>query len=243
VGAEATRPAFYALRSGGWRDYVTLLHLPYTTWHLSYVAIGAALSPAFDWARLWPTLVAFGLAVGIGAHALDELNGRPLRTRIPRGVLVALAAVSVVGAVAIGVVGIVTVDAWLAAFVVAGAFIVVAYNLESFRGSFHSDFWFAAAWGAFPLLTAYFATAETIGMAAIAGAAFAFATSLAQRRLSTQERDFRRRVASVSGTLERRDGTTEPLTKERLMAPAEGALQVLTAAMLAVAVALVIMRV
>jgi hypothetical protein len=243
VGAEATRPAFYALRSGGWRDYVTLLHLPYTTWHLSYVAIGAALSPAFDWARLWPTLVAFGLAVGIGAHALDELNGRPLRTRIPRGVLVALAAVSVVGAVAIGVVGIVTVDAWLAAFVVAGAFIVVAYNLESFRGSFHSDFWFAAAWGAFPLLTAYFATAETIGMAAIAGAAFAFATSLAQRRLSTQVRDFRRRVASVSGTLERRDGTTEPLTKERLMAPAEGALQVLTAAMLAVAVALVIMRV
>jgi len=243
VRAEATRPAFYALRSGGWRDYITLLHLPYTAWHLSYVAIGAALSPAFDWARLWPTLAAFGLAVGIGAHALDELYGRPLRTRIPRGVLLALALLSVTGAVAIGVVGIVTVDAWLAVFVAAGAFIVVAYNLESFRGSFHSDFWFAAAWGAFPLLTAYFATAETIGAAAIAGAAFAFATSLAQRRLSTQVRDFRRRVASVSGTIERRDGTIEPLTKERLMAPAEGALQALTAAMVAVAIALVIMRV
>jgi hypothetical protein len=243
VGAEATRPAFYALRSGGWRDYVTLLHLPYTAWHLSYVAIGAALSPAFDWARLWPTLVAFGLAVGIGAHALDELNGRPLGTSIPRGTLVALAALSVAGAVAIGVVGVLTVDGWLAVFVAAGAFIVVVYNLESFRGSFHSDFWFAAAWGAFPLLTAYFATAETIGAAALAGAVFAFATSLAQRRLSTQVRDFRRRVASVSGRLERRDGTAEALTKERLMAPAEGALQALTAAMVAVAVALVIMRV
>jgi hypothetical protein len=243
VGAEATRPAFYALRSGGWRDYVTLLHLPYTAWHLSYVAIGAALSPAFDWARLWPTLLAFGLAVGIGAHALDELNGRPLRTRIPRRVLVALAALSVVGAVAIGVVGVVTVDAWLAVFVAVGAFVVVAYNLESFRGSFHSDFWFAAAWGAFPLLTAYFATAEAIGAGAVAGAAFAFATSLAQRRLSTQVRDFRRRVANVRGTLERRDGTTEALTKERLMAPAEGALRALTAAMVAVALALVIMRV
>ena len=240
--AEATRPAFYALRSGGWRDYVTLLHLPYTAWHLSYVAIGAALSSAFAWTRLWPTLVAFGLAVGIGAHALDELNGRPLRTRIPRGVLVALAGVSVAGAVTIGVVGVVTVDAWLAVFVAAGAFIVVAYNLESFRGRFHSDFWFAAAWGAFPLLTAYFATAETIGAAAIAGAAFAFATSLAQRRLSTQVRDFRRRVAGVSGTLQRRDGGTEPLTTERLMAPAEGALEALTAAMVALAVALVIMR-
>jgi hypothetical protein len=127
--------------------------------------------------------------------------------------------------------------------VLVGAFIVVAYNLESFRGRFHSDFWFAAAWGAFPLLTAYFATAETIGAAAIAGAVFAFATSLAQRRLSTQVRDFRRRVASVSGTLERRDGTAEPLTKERLIAPAEGALQALTVAMVAIAVALVIMRV
>jgi hypothetical protein len=243
VGAEATRPAFYALRSGGWRDYVTLLHVPYTAWHLSYVAIGAALSTAFSWGRLWPTLLAFGLAVGVGAHALDELNGRPLRTRIPRGVLVALAALSVAGAVAVGVVGIVTVDAWLAVFVAAGAFIVVAYNLESFRGRFHSDFWFAAAWGAFPLLTAYFATAETIDAAAVAAAVFAFATSLAQRRLSTQVRDFRRRVASVRGTLERRDGTSASLTKEQLMAPAEGALQALTVAIVAVAVALVIMRV
>ena len=38
-----SRPAFYALAPGGWRDYVTLLHPPYTLWHLSYVAIGAAL--------------------------------------------------------------------------------------------------------------------------------------------------------------------------------------------------------
>jgi hypothetical protein len=38
---EGERPAFYALPSGGWRDYVTLLHPPYTLWHLSYVVIGA----------------------------------------------------------------------------------------------------------------------------------------------------------------------------------------------------------
>src|SRR5918995_5892108 len=72
VRAELTRPAFYALRAGGWRDYVTLLHVPYTAWHLAYVTIGAALAPEFSVSRLWPTLVAFGLAVGIGAHALDE---------------------------------------------------------------------------------------------------------------------------------------------------------------------------
>ncbi len=240
--AEATRPAFYALRSGGWRDYVTLLHLPYTAWHLSYVAIGAALSPAFAWSRLWPALVAFGLAVGIGAHALDELNGRPLQTQIPRAVLIAAASISIAGAVAIGIVGTITVNPWLGLFVAAGAFIVVAYNLESLGGRFHGDVWFPLAWGAFPLLTAYFATAETIGAAALAAAVFAFATSAAQRRLSTPVRDMRRRVARVSGTVERRDGTTQALTARELMAPAERALQALTAGIVALAVALVIMR-
>jgi hypothetical protein len=242
VRAEATRPAFYALRSGGWRDYVTLLHAPYTAWHLSYVAIGAALSSAFSWARLWPTLVAFGLAVGIGAHALDELNGRPLRTQIPAGVLVTLAGVSIGTAAAIGVVGAVTVNPWICVFVAAGAFIVVAYNLEWFGGRLHGDFWFPLAWGAFPLLTAYFATAETLGLAASAGALFAFATSLTQRRLSTPVRDLRRRVARVTGTVERRDGTKEDLTADRLIAAPEGALQALTVGIVALAVSLVIMR-
>jgi hypothetical protein len=242
VRAEATRPAFYALRSGGWRDYVTLLHVPYTAWHLSYVAIGAALSSAFAWARLWPTLLAFGLAVGIGAHALDELNSRPLRTQIPASVLVTLAGVSIAGAAAIGIVGAVTVNPWICVFVAAGAFIVIAYNLEWFGGRFHGDFWFPLAWGAFPLLTAYFATAETLGLAAWAGALFAFATSVAQRRLSTPVRDLRRRVGRVSGAVERRDGAKEDLTADRLIAPSEGALQALTVGIVALAVALVMMR-
>src|SRR6266511_1070791 len=89
--AEA-RPAFYALRSGGWRDYITLLHPPYTLWHLSYVAIGAGLAPEFRWSRFGLAIAAFFLAVGVGAHALDELMGRPLQTRIPRPVLAALGA-------------------------------------------------------------------------------------------------------------------------------------------------------
>jgi hypothetical protein len=242
VRAELTRPAFYALRSGGWRDYVTLLHVPYTAWHLSYVAIGAALSPEFSLSRLWPTLAAFGLAVGIGAHALDELNGRPLRTQIPTRILVALAGVSIGGAVAIGIVGSVSVDPWLGAFVAAGAFIVVAYNLEWFAGRLHNDAWFALAWGAFPLLTAYFATALTLDATAAAGAVFAFASSLAQRRLSTQVRDVRRRVANVSGTVERHDGTSQALSATDLMAAEEAALRALTAATVALALACVIMR-
>lgn len=242
MATELPRPAFYALASGGWRDYVTILHLPYTAWHLSYVAIGVALAPGPTLSRLAPALAAFFLAVGIGAHALDELNGRPLQTRIRDGVLVLLALTSISGAVAIGLYGAVTVDPWIGAFVAAGAFIVVAYNLELLEGRFHSDLWFAFAWGAFPLLTGYFAVAGDLTWPALLGGVFALALSLAQRRLSAHVRDVRRRVVRVAGTIERRDGSAEALTAEALIAAEEAALRALAACTVAIAAALVIMR-
>jgi len=219
------RPAFYALTGGGWRDYVTLLHAPYTIWHLSYVAIGAALAPHMKWAVLgWATL-AFFLAMGIGAHALDELNGRPLRTGIPAPVLVGLAAVSIAAACAIGIVVAAGTTWWLLIFIVFGAFIAVAYNLELFDGAFHSNLWFAAAWGSFPVLTAYFAAAERLRAEAFAAAAFALLLSLAQRTLSTDVRFARRSAGNASSARS-----------------AELALQLLAAALPALAGALLLAR-
>jgi hypothetical protein len=219
------RPAFYALRPGGWRDYWTLLHPPYTVWHLSYVAIGAALAPRVDWAVLGWTLLAFALGMGVGAHALDELHGRPLRTRIPAPLLVALAVLSVAAACAIGVLVASQQTWWLLAFVAAGAFLVVAYNLELLGGAFHSDWWFAAAWGAFPLLTSYFAVAGRLRAEAFLGAAFAFASSLAQRTLSTPVRAARREAGDPAPTR-----------------PLEVALQLLAAALPLLAGALLVAR-
>jgi hypothetical protein len=241
VSAEA-RPAFYALAPGGWRDYVTLLHPPYTLWHLSYVAIGATLAPDWRPGRLAASLAAFFLAVGIGAHALDELNGHPLETRIPNGALAGLAGVSIAGAIGIGIVGALTFDLWLLAFVAAGAFIVCAYNLELFGGRFHNDVWFALAWGSFPLLTAYFAAAERVRWEAVLAAAFAGLSSYAQRALSTPVRRLRRHVVAVSGSLELEDGSREPITREAMIAGNEAALRALTAAIIALAVALVVLR-
>jgi hypothetical protein len=237
------RPAFYALSPGRWRDFVTLLHPPYTAWHLSYVAIGAALAPQWYPGRLGAALAAFFLAVGIGAHALDELHGRPLSTRIPATVLSALAGVSIAGAVAIGIAGAVVVDPWLLAFVAVGAFIVCAYNLELFGGRFHSDVWFAVDWGAFPLLTAYFACAGTIRVEALLAAAFAALSSYAQRRLSNPVRRLRREVASVSGSIELDDGSREPITRGTLIAGNEAALRAFALGMVALAIALVVLRV
>ena len=105
--------------------------------------------------RLGLTALAFLLAMGVAAHALDELNGRPLRTRIPDRVLIALAIVGLGGACAIGIAVAVGFSLWLLAFVAVGAFLVVAYNLE--LAGLHTDLWFGLAWGAFPVLTAAFA--------------------------------------------------------------------------------------
>jgi hypothetical protein len=219
---EEVRPAWYALDGGGWRDYVTLLHPPYTLWHLSYVAIGAGVAPQFHTNRLVWGVAAFFLAMGVAAHALDELHGRPLRTRIPSGVLVGLAVVALAGSVAIGIGAAIAWGYWLLAFVVVGAVLVPAYNLEV---AFHNDVGFAVAWGAFPALTGFFVEAQTIRVEAVAAAAFAFAASLAQRALSTPVRHARRQEATTAGT--------EPL---------ERALRLLTWAIVALAVALVAAR-
>ena len=237
------RPAFYALARGGWRDYVTLLHPPYTLWHLSYVVIGASLAPEWRPGRLIATLVAFFLAVGIGAHSLDELHGRPLSTQIPGRLLGALAACSISAAVGIGVAGAVDHDLWLLVFVAAGAIVVYAYNLELLGGRLHGDLWFAGAWGAFQLLTAYFAAAGHVRWEAVLAAGFAALSSYTQRRLSTPMRRLRRRVVSVSGALELTDGTREVVTRETLLAGSEGALRALAAAHVVLAVALVVLRV
>jgi hypothetical protein len=198
--AGEVRPAFYALSPGGWRDYVTVLHPPYTAWHLSYVAVGAAVAPTFHLDRMLWALAAFALAMGIAAHALDELNGRPLRTRIGTGTLVVLAAASLAAAVAIGVGAAVAWGLGLLVFVVCGAFLVPAYNLELFGGRFHNDWWFALAWGAFPALTGFFVEAQTLRAEAVLVAAYATALSLAQRRLSTPVRHARRTLGRTEGT-------------------------------------------
>jgi len=236
------RPSWYALARGGWRDYLTLLHAPYTAWHLSYVVVGGCLAPVMRWERLGAVVVAFALALGIGAHALDELRGRPLRTAIPEPILVGLAAVSIGAACAIGIAGAAAWGWWLLALVASGAFLVVAYNLELAGGRFHSGFWFALGWGALPALTGYAVVAGELDVVALLVAAFAFLLSAVQRVLSTPVRLVRRHVANVHGEMELRDGSRFAIDAATLMVSQERALRLLTAATVALAAALVAFR-
>jgi hypothetical protein len=242
LAANAGRPAFYARGRGRVGEVVALLHPPYTLWHLSYFAIGAALAPTVHVARLVGGLAAFGLAVGVAAHALDELHDRPLHTSFGDRTLLAAAILSLGAALAIGVAGIVTVSPWLIPLVLAGGLFLPAYNLELAGGRFHSDLWFALGWGAFPAFTGFFVNALRIEAAGVLVAAACLAISLAQRRLSTPARELRRRTASVTGARERTDGTSEPLSVEGLLGPLDGALMAMSVAMPLTAAALLCAR-
>jgi hypothetical protein len=237
------RPAYYsAARPGGLRDWWTILHPPYTAWHLSYVAIGACLAPHVDGARLLATLAAFFAAVGVAAHALDELHGRPLRTEISSRALVVAAVLGLTLAVTIGVVGVVRVGWVLLPFVVVGPVLALAYNLEWFGGFVHTDLGFALSWGAFPVITAYVAQTDTVRAAAIIAAVGATGLSLAQRALSTPARRLRRQVESVDGSLTHADGTVTPITHASLLAPLEVTLRALSWSVVALAVAMAVAR-
>jgi hypothetical protein len=207
------------------------------------VALGAAAAPTIHAARLGAALGAFLLAVGVSAHALDELQDRPLGTRLSRRTLVALAVVGLAGALAIGVAGAIIVSPWLIPLVVAGGLAVPAYNLELAGGRFHTDWMFALAWGALPAFTGYFAQTLTVRPAGLLVAAACFLVSVAQRRLSTPARELRRRTLHVEGEQELEDGTVVRLDSARLAEPLEGALSALWLAFVVLAAGLVITRI
>jgi hypothetical protein len=241
------RPAFYALRPGGWRDLITVLHPPYTAWNLANVAFGAAAATQIHTDRFVATLAAFFLAVGVSAHTLDELNGRPLKTELSDRTLIVLASVSLAGAVGIGVAGCIIVSATLIPFILAGAFFVVAYNLELFGGRFHTAFWLAFAWAAFPALTSWWVNTLSFDslQADVAGvlvAAGCFGLVSVQRTLSTPVRRLRRATVSVTGEQRLDDGTVIPLTVAEISGPLDASLRGLSWAVVVLSIGLVVIR-
>jgi hypothetical protein len=240
--AAPGRPAFYALGRGRLGELLTLLHPPYTAWHLSYFALGAAVAPHLHVDRLLWGLAAFGLAVGVAAHALDELHDHPLGTTLSDRTLIAMAVLSLLGALAIGVAGVLNVTALLLPFVVLGGLFLPAYNLELLGGRVHNDLWFALGWGAFPAITGYFVNAQRIALPGVLIAAGCLAMSVAQRRLSSPARELRRRTRSISGVRTLADGRSEELSLPGLLAPLDGALAALSLAIVVIACAAVAAR-
>ncbi len=230
------RPAYYAPVGSRSGDLVAVLHPPYTAWHLSHVAIGAALAPQIDWRVLAATLLAFFFGTGIAAHALDERNGRPLHTKLSDGVLTLLAVGGFVGSLAVAVIGAIELSPWVLVWAGAGVVLAAGYALERPR-VLHTTLGFALAWGGFPVLVGYWAQAQTVTIGAVAVAGAATLISMAQRTLSTPARYLRRNTEGAEMILVR-DDTEERWSDERILATWELPLRLLAWAMVILAVGL-----
>jgi hypothetical protein len=150
--------------------------------------------------------------------------------------------VGLAGAVFLGLAGVPVIGWGLLLFIALGVLFVFAYNLELLGGHMHGDFWFALSWGAFPVLTAYFAQTGSISLAALAAAAGAFALSHGQRALSTPARSLRRRTRSVSGMVTMTDGSELALDEAALLRPLEKALRAFSWGVVALAAGLLASR-
>lgn len=226
------RPAFYAPTGSRWGDFVSILHIPYTLWHLSYVSIGAALSPAVDWRVLTGTLLAFAVGLGIGAHALDELKNRPLKTGLSDVALRVMGFGAMAMTLVIAAIGAYEVSPWVLAWAVAGIVLAVGYALE--WPVVHTDLGFAISWGAFPMVVGYWAQTGDIKLPIVIVGIAAVLSSLAQRALSTPARFVRRQTSEAVASFDddRRWGRGE------LLKTWETPLRLLTWTIVAIAIGL-----
>jgi lysylphosphatidylglycerol synthetase-like protein (DUF2156 family) len=238
-GGEA-QPAFYAHIGSPWGDLFSLLHPPYTAWHLSYVVYGAAVASEFDLLHLAGALVAFLFGTGIAAHALDELHGHPMGTQFGDSVLLTLGVGGLMASLVVAVLGALVISPWTLAWATAGAFLAMGYTLE-WHHLLHTDLTFGLAWGAFPVLVGYWAQTEQLSIAAILIALAATLLSLAQRALSKSARYVRRNALAASLQAET-DVGVEQWPRDRLLATWEWPLRLLSAATVTLAVGLIVSR-
>ena len=184
-------PAFYARTGSPVGDLITILHPPYTLWHLSYVVIGAALAPSIDWRILVGTVLAFAFGLGVGAHALDELHDRPLSTDLSDGWLNVLGWGGLALGASLAVVAAFVISPVTLLWGAAGVLLAAGYALE-WSPLIHSTIGFGLAWGAFPVLVGYWGQTEGLSVSAVVVAAAACVLSMTQRVLSTPARHLRR---------------------------------------------------
>jgi hypothetical protein len=239
----AAKPAWYSIEGQGFlRDFVNLLHLPYTLWHISYVVMGIAIAPTIFVGRSVATVIAFLLGLGVGAHALDETMGNPLQTKRSKAELYALGFGALAAAIAIGIYYVIALSVLLLPFLVIEAFFAIVYNLEIFGKRFHTTLIFALSWGSIPFLTGYFVNALSLSLPALIVAIAVGLLTVVQRTLSTQARFFRRKLPVPVESLKLASGTQVPVSSSELIFPSERSLKVLTATVFLLAIALLLAR-
>ena len=239
--------AWYARGGSKLGELYTIMHLPYTSMVLSYVLIGAAVSPSFYPNRVIATLLAYFLGLGLSAHALNELHARHWGETLSKRELETLFAASLIGAILIGAFGMVVLYATsgallaplvLLAFIFLETFFLFAYNIDFSGGRFHTDLAFAFSWAALPVLVSYYVNALTITVVALLVAVGMAATAGIEINLSRWCKDFRRKSSLTQMQLA--DGTKLSLNTAELIAKPEKALKLIVVAVDLLAIGLTI---
>jgi xanthine/uracil permease len=185
------------------RIFVGLLFLPYTGMVLSFTVIGAMLADTLHWDRVIAALIVYFLGLGIAAHALDALGSKKIKPwgeHFSRTQLWVMAIVSLVAAYAIIIYYIVTRDLHLLwTIAILEGFFVFAYNLEWFKGKFHTDGWFCFSWGMLPVLAGYMMQTNRISMAAVVMAISMGLLSLVEISASRPYKELKRGLRSAAG--------------------------------------------
>ena len=179
------------------RSLIGLLFVPYTAMVLSFSVIGSMLASPIHWDRVIAIVVIYLFGLGVGAHALDALGSKGLKpwgTVLTKPQLWLMATISLACAYAIAVYYMIRCVPLLWSVALCEGFFVFAYNLEWFRGRFHTDGWFAFSWGALPVLAGYIMQANSISVEALALAASMAFFSLIEIKASRPYRTLKQRL-------------------------------------------------
>lgn len=179
------------------RTFVGLLFLPYTGMVLSFSVIGSTIATQVHWDRVVAIVVIYSLGLGVAAHGLDALGSKGIKpwgtvfTKLQLWLMVIL---SLSLAYLIAIYYMVRFVPLLGVIAFCEGFFVFAYNLEWFRGKFHTDGWFSFSWGFLPVLAGCIMQTNRISIEALLLAmAMAFFSTI-EIKASRPYRDLKRSV-------------------------------------------------
>ncbi|HEX6671232.1 MAG TPA: hypothetical protein VF084_03295 [Nitrososphaeraceae archaeon] len=192
------------------RAFIGMLFLPYTGMCISFTIIGSMLSESIAWDRVLSIFIIYFLALGVSAHAADNLGSKKIKpwgnyfsTFELRLMVIGGLSVSYI----LGIYYIITFAPLLLFIAIIEGFFLFAYNFELFNGLFHNNFWFAVSWGALPLLAGFVIQTNSISVLSLISSIMAFLVAYIEIRISRKYKELKRNPQDVvdcnAGKLER----------------------------------------
>ena len=137
------------------RLFIGLLFLPYTGMCVSFVIMGALLSPITNVERLFVICIIYFMSLGIAAHIADNIGSKkikPWQEVLSKKQSWILLISSLTISYILGFYYIIYYTPLLLIIAVLEGFFLFAYNFEMVQGFFHNDFWFSISWGILPFM-------------------------------------------------------------------------------------------